>query len=238
MRNPATETDTELAAAWQAGDPKAGARLLRRHTPQLDRYFHTKVGARDAEDLRQETLIRVMDALPHFRFESSFRTYLYLIAYRTLCDRLRYQYTGRGRRDVGSCSLEELHGAVAMSDSFDDEAKDLVAALRTLAADDQVLIELIYFEGLSYAEAAVAMGATCAVGTLRARVHSIKRQLRIRLGDHEGVERYAHGHGTSTSFDLDGQLRRLRSALDAVCTDMARICALRGEHINRAHDFG
>ena len=213
--------DEALARAWQAGDEAAREALLRRYVEPLERYFCTKLGPERAEDLRQETLIRLLDALPRFRFESSVRTYVYRLAYRVLCDRLRYRASGRGRRDLAQCSLEQLEGPPALEFVDDARSEDLIRALRMLSAEDQVLIELRYVEGLSYAELAAATNARCANATLRARVHGIRKRLRALLGAEDETLRLTLPHplkrvSSPPGLRPDEELRRLRAVLDAV----------------------
>jgi len=220
----ADHSDEQLAAAWQHGDARAGTTLLGRHVRSLDRYFWTKVGRQEAEDLRQETLVRASTAIAGFRHRSSFRTYLFRIAHRTLCDHLRYLHSGRGRRDTATCSLEQLHGAIESRTELDDRAWDLVAALRSLSADDQILFELRELEGLSYAEIAAVMELDCAVATLRARVHGIRKVLQAKLS--QGDERWRDADASRGSAApvscLDHHLARVFALLQALCADVGQ----------------
>ncbi|MEM9455618.1 MAG: sigma-70 family RNA polymerase sigma factor [Myxococcota bacterium] len=170
--------DEQLAAAWQTGDARAGMALMGRYMRSIDRYFYTRLGAHEVEDLRQEVLTRVSASITGYRHQASFRTYLYRIAHRTLCDHLRYQSSGRGRRDMATCMLEEFHLVV---DPADRALPDLIAALRSLDAEERALFELRHIEGLSYEEIAAVTGADCATATLRARVHEIMKRLRRKL---------------------------------------------------------
>ena len=170
--------EEQLAAAWQAGDARAGVVLLGRYVRPLDRFFCAKLGAQEVEDLRQEVLARVSASITGYRHQASFRTYLYRVAHRALCDHLRYRSSGRGRRDMATCSLEECHLVV---DAADDGLRDLIAALRNLDADERALFELRHIEGLCYEEIAIVTGADCAISTLRARLHGIMKLLRSKL---------------------------------------------------------
>lgn len=191
-RHSITETDADLASAWKAGDARAGDRLLARYLRELDGYFYLKVGPRNAEELRQETLLRVAGAIDKFRGESGFRTFLYAIAHHTLCDHLRARRTGRGVFDAGQCSLEEVLGELAVEPVFDRDARELLAALRALKVDEQELVSLRMIQGFSYKEIARILGASGSPGTLRTRVHAVRSKLQALLGvrgaRHRGVD--------------------------------------------------
>ena len=74
-------TDRDLVVSAQSGNQESLELLLTKHLPWLFnlslRMLHRHA---DAEDATQEILIKVMKALPHFRGESKFRTWLYRIA--------------------------------------------------------------------------------------------------------------------------------------------------------------
>jgi RNA polymerase sigma factor (sigma-70 family) len=78
---PVETTDEELAASARAGDREALERLLVRHQPWIFNIALRMLYKRaDAEDATQDILIRTLKALPSFRGESKFRTWLYRIA--------------------------------------------------------------------------------------------------------------------------------------------------------------
>jgi RNA polymerase sigma-70 factor (ECF subfamily) len=73
--------DLELVARARAGDADAFEELVRLHTPQLYRLLTRMLGnATAAEDVAQESFVRAWRALPNFRAEAKFSTWLYRIA--------------------------------------------------------------------------------------------------------------------------------------------------------------
>ncbi len=83
-------SDEELAAQARSGDRDALERLLLRHQPWILNLALRMLWRRaDAEDATQEILIKTLRALPRFRGESAFRTWLYRIAVNHLLDQRR-----------------------------------------------------------------------------------------------------------------------------------------------------
>lgn len=77
-------TDAQLVAQAQSGDPQAFAQLAHRHAPRLFRLALSILGrefAPEAEDVAQETLLKAHSALPTFRGDAQFGTWLYRIAF-------------------------------------------------------------------------------------------------------------------------------------------------------------
>ena len=111
-----------------------------------------------AEELAEETFYRLITRRPRFSERSSFKSWLYAIGHHVTVDYLRR------RIRLHATPVEEL--AEVLADGTDleraylqEERKiTLHRALRELAPDYRAVLWLTYFEGFSYAEAAVAMG--------------------------------------------------------------------------------
>src|SRR3989454_12545648 len=108
-------TDEELLAAYQQGDPGAFEALLRRHRAPLFTFLLRMLGDRQrAEDLAQETFLRIVKGAPAWERRARFQTWLYTVA-RNLCidqsrrDRVR----GAGSLDVGGPRGEPPLGHLA-----------------------------------------------------------------------------------------------------------------------------
>lgn len=216
-RHHAPEVEADLVNAWKAGDRRAGDRLLSRYVRELDGHFYFKVGRSDADELRQQTLLRVSQAIAKFRGESSFRTFLYSIAHRTLCDFLRARRTGRGRFDAAQCSLEEVLGEIAVPE-FDLDSRELLAALRALPVVQQQVFELKLIRGFTYEQIAQVVAVRSPV-TLRTSLHAACRKLRALLGEpdgrHRGIEEAPQGRGDAavTGLRLGPRYRRLAALI-------------------------
>jgi RNA polymerase sigma factor (sigma-70 family) len=125
----------------------------------------------DREDLRQEILLAIWNALPRFRGDSSIRTWVYRIAHNVA---ISYSLRRRRRKED---TLQEHADARASTeaDYADAERRALLTrAIQDLEGSDKQIV-LLYLEGLRNAEIADVVGLTeGAIGTRLTR-------LRVRL---------------------------------------------------------
>jgi RNA polymerase sigma factor (sigma-70 family) len=138
--------DADLLEAWRGGDERAGEQLFDRHADAVARFFENKV-PRDAEDLVHGTFVRVLEGRDRVRNGEAFRTYVLAIARNVLREHVRE--LGRGRRlDPGVDSLAELAPGPSTLVGEREEHQLLLDGLRRLPIDDQILLELFYWERL------------------------------------------------------------------------------------------
>lgn len=168
-------TDLELLTAWRAGDSTAGQALFKRHFRKIYRFFETKFG-RDVDELVQSTFLACVRAKNQFRGDSSFATYLFTIArhelYRVLSERRR----DLERIDFDASSIAELAPTPRTKIAAEEDRVRLLHALRELPVEQQVLLELHYWEGLD----AAALGEVFEMppGTMRSRLSRAREALR------------------------------------------------------------
>ncbi len=175
----ATARDQEDAAwleAWRAGDRAAGQRLFARYYDAVSRFFFNKIG--DASgDLIQRTFLACVEGMARFRGDSSFRSYLFSIAYRQLC---RYFRDKHGDKvDLTSVSSLVLVPSISRFMVEREEMRLFLAALREIPLDLQVVLELHYWEQCSVAEIAVALEIPD--GTVKSRLRRGREQLRAAI---------------------------------------------------------
>jgi RNA polymerase sigma factor (sigma-70 family) len=170
-----TGSDIELLERWRAGDVRAGNELVTRHFPGVRAYFVNKL-ASEYEDLMQETFTRLVSARDQFRGEASFRTYLFRIARYVLAEHLRKRYRGRSFEPASS-SIADITERRPSSVIAEREAHRLLLdALRQVALDDQDLLELYYWQGLTACE----VGSLFEIGesTVRSRIRAALERVR------------------------------------------------------------
>lgn len=185
-------TDQALVERVQGGDKKAFDLLVLKYQQRimkvLSRYVrdHSEV-----QDLAQEAFIKAYRALPNFRGDSAFYTWLYRIAINTA----KNFVVAQGRRppsdDIEATEAEQYDGESALKDyaspereTLRDEIKETVfKAIDELPEDLKMAITLRELEGMSYEEIAEAMD--CPIGTVRSRIfrarEAIDHQLRPLL---------------------------------------------------------
>ena len=169
--------DQQLVERVQRGDKNAFNLLVSKYQHKVASLVTRYVSNQsDVSDVVQEAFIKAYRALPEFRGESAFYTWLYRIAVNTAKNYL----TAQGRRppdlDVDCSGAELQEGGEAMHELANPEnvilpdeiQRMVVATLESLPEDLRTAITLREIEGLSYEEIAEIMG--CPVGTVRSRI--------------------------------------------------------------------
>ena len=177
-----SDSDALLLQAWQSGDREAGNQLVDRHFDAITRFFRNTVCGEDgAAAPGGQTLLRCTTGKDRFRGDASVRQYLYAIANNVLRKYIRARYKRRSEHlDFATVCVQELEAASPSSIiAHKREAQSLVQALREIPVEDQVVLELMYFEGLSGSELAGVLGLP--EGTVRGRLARGKQRLRERV---------------------------------------------------------
>ena len=175
-------SDSELLLAWQGGDRDAGNQLVDRYFDAITRFFRNKVCSDDdVAELVSQTFLGCTSGKDRFRGDASVRQYLYSIAQNVLRKYIRARYKRHSELlDFASVCVQELAPASLSSIvAHKREAQSHVQALREIPVEDQVVLELMYFEGLSGSELAGVLGLP--EGTVRGRLARGKQRLRERI---------------------------------------------------------
>ncbi len=171
------DADQALVKRVQKGDQRAFDLLVLKYQSKVigvvSRYVHNRA---DMEDIAQEAFIKAYRALPNFRGDSAFYTWLYRIAINTAKNHLVSQSRRPPSTDVDAQDAEYLYGDSDLKDIqnpenllFSDELKTVVdQAIKQLPDDLRTAVTLREYDGLSYEEIAEVM--ECPVGTVRSRI--------------------------------------------------------------------
>ncbi|WP_101759616.1 RNA polymerase sigma factor RpoE [Oceanicoccus sp. KOV_DT_Chl] len=196
----ATQTDQQLVERVQQGDTRAFDLLVLKYQHKIfgliSRYIrdHSEI-----QDVAQEAFIKAYRALPKFRGDSAFYTWLYRIAINTAKNYL----VARNRRppstdvDVADAEHYELESSLKDIENPENvlygEELTLVVdtAIKSLPEDLRTALTLREFDGLSYEDIADVMD--CPVGTVRSRIfrarEAIDKQVQQQvLGQSEAEE--------------------------------------------------
>jgi RNA polymerase sigma factor (sigma-70 family) len=191
--------DRTLLESWRSGNAAAGEELFARHFSSVFAFFRRKLGD-DVEDLVQQTFLDCVDSKQHIE-GATFRAFLFTVARRRLIDHLRRVYR-HGGVDVMSVTLEFLGTTPSQHVARDEETALLLAGLRRIPLEQQLVLDLAYFEELSGPE--IAQVLDIAENTVRSRLARARKALR-----HE-VELLA-----SSPELLTSTVRRFRARLEA-----------------------
>lgn len=180
--------DQELVERARAGDRRAFDLLVLKYQQKvaslIGRYLRDPS---EVLDVTQEAFIKAYRALPGFRGDSAFYTWLYRIAVNTVKNHL----VSQGRRppgdDVEAELAEQMDLGTRMRDQATPErellteeiARTVQGALDELPEELRTAIVLREFEGMSYEEIANAM--SCPIGTVRSRIFRAREAIDKRL---------------------------------------------------------
>ena len=174
-------SDEELMLAAGQGDIDAFEQIVLRHQAEAWRAACRFTGdAAEAEDLAQDAFLKILDAASRYKPTATFRTYFYRVLTRLCIDHRRKKRPGLA--DLFPNMPDTTPSPSAQADRVERDAL-IQAALNSLPADYRMAVVLRYFEGLSGAEMAEAMGRSVkAVERLLARAKSaMEPQLRHLL---------------------------------------------------------
>ena len=164
-------TDDELMAGARRGDRDAFARLFARYRGPVWGFFRRRLmDAARAEELTQDVFAGVLSAAARYQPQSSFRSYLFGIAFNVLHADIRRQPAPAGSRDPDELPLR---GA---------DMDDVIWVRQALAAlddDDREILMLREYEQLSYQEIADVRGVP--VNTVRSQLFRARAALRAQL---------------------------------------------------------
>jgi RNA polymerase sigma-70 factor (ECF subfamily) len=188
------EIDRQLVARAQAGDKRAFELLVEKYQRKLARLLSRFIrDPAEVEDVTQEAFIKAYRALPAFRGDSAFYTWLYRIGINTAKNYLM----AMGRRAPTSTEVEaeEAEGfeegeqlrdintpeSLLLSNEI---AETVNSTIEQLPEELRTAIQMREIEGMSYEDIAKAMN--CPIGTVRSRIfrarEAIAEQLRPLLG--------------------------------------------------------
>ena len=188
----AQESDKQLVARVQKGDNRAFDLLVLKYQHKIFGLISRYIRDQDEiKDVAQEAFIKAYRALPNFRGDSAFYTWLYRIAINTSKNYL----VARNRRppasDVEVEDAEYYESGSSLRDIenpenalYGQELKRVVeTAIKALPEDLRAAVTLREFDGLSYEDIADVM--ECPVGTVRSRIfrarEAIDKQIKIQI---------------------------------------------------------
>ncbi len=181
-------TDLKLVRKAQAGDNRAFDLLVLKYESRIANVISKLVwNPEDVLDVSQEAFIKAYRALPNFRGDSAFYTWIYRIAINTAKNYL----VAKGRRppttDIDAQEAEQFGGESRLKEYdtpenklYKDELEQTVnKTLNSLPEDLRTAITLREMEGLSYEEIANVM--ECPVGTVRSRIFRAREAIDAKI---------------------------------------------------------
>ena len=177
-----TPADAEIIRQVVDGDVNAFERLLQRYQRHVAKIVSKHVPYDQVEEIAHEVFVRAYQSLPTFQQKSPFKSWLSSIAVRTCYDFWRKQYRSK-ELPLSSLSeqqqywleqsISEMSNRSYAEQGGLQEAREILEwALSKLSAEDRMVVELVYLEGVSGKEAARLLGwsvANVKIRSFRAR---------------------------------------------------------------------
>jgi RNA polymerase sigma factor (sigma-70 family) len=195
--------DRALLQAWRSGDVRAGNELFRRHFKTVYNFFRHKVDT-GHKDFVQRTFLGCVESRDRIPDDVAFRAYLLGIAHHQLLRHVRKKERENRAMAAQRTMLPESVRSPSRLVAVRGERKLLLLALRTLALDLQIVVELYYWQEFKVAE--IADITDVAPGTVKSRLSRARDEqlcANTRLATSEDLRR-------STVDNLDRWVRSLR----------------------------
>src|SRR5262245_55275878 len=183
-----TWTDEELVAKSIRGDADSFNELILRWERPIYALAYRTIGREeDARDVCQETFLRAFRALPGFRGQSKFSSWLYRIALNLCRDWLRKERRAPVVQVPEDVDLLELAAASTPAEPLEDvvarhdQTRAVERAMACLSADQRTAIVLKEYHGLTFQEIADVLG--CPLSTVKTRLYQgltvLRRELHV-----------------------------------------------------------
>lgn len=179
------DRDLELLQRWRDGEAGAGNQLFKRHFDSLWRFFDNKLDG-DVDELVQATFLACVRSRDRFKGQSSFRTYVFVIARNELYRHLRKRKRDADALDFGVTSLADLRTTPGSWLARKKDCQLLLHALQELPVEQQIVLELHYWEDMTPTELAAMFEITpSAMRSRLLRARESLRELVTRLADQQ-----------------------------------------------------
>jgi len=188
--------EKKLIRALAKGDEEAYRYLYRTYAPKIGALVKSFLGSDDIDDVIQEVFLRVYKGVKKFRGDSKLATWIYKITM-NVCNNLYKKLKHRSiltdfEQSTDDEEFPEYHSQVSSEDdikkilSHEEVLQKLNEALAKLDPEDRAILYMKEVEGLTYAEIGKIIDKP--EGTIKSRLHYVKRQLRKLLGEALGDE--------------------------------------------------
>jgi RNA polymerase sigma-70 factor (ECF subfamily) len=175
------DAEAQLVDGCRRGDREAQAALYRQYRVRVYNVVLRICGEQDADELSQETFIKIFRGIARFRGESALSTWIYRLAVNAALSHVTRRPKERSLED---CQIDEP--AASMPSRDPRLRQRMERALAALPAGYRAVLVLHDVEGLSHEEIAEILG--CRIGTSKSQLHKSRQKMRELLGPQLGRE--------------------------------------------------
>lgn len=170
--------DAADMARVQDGDDSAFSAIVRRHQTSLVNFFRRLGAYSEAEDLAQETFLRVFRYRGRYRPTARFATFLYTVARHVWCDRLRKLQRAEAER--AALEQREEDRRIERREVVEERLAAIREAVEELPEHLRMTVVLIVYQEFDYETTARILDIP--LGTVKSRMHEAMQRLKRRLG--------------------------------------------------------
>ncbi len=170
------KNEREIIRRAQRGDSEAFRLLVEAYQTQVYRLALRMCGEAAADDVTQEAFVAAWRALPAFRGDSRFSTWLYRLTANAAIDLLRREKRHRGGEDITELELPDDAPTPQELSERSETQEAVRRAMGRLSAEHREILLLRYMQELDYGEIAAALDIS--EGTVKSRISRAKARLR------------------------------------------------------------
>jgi len=180
-------TDDELIDQVRAGNFQSFEELIDRYRNQVFNFVFRILGSRDeAEDILQDTFMKIYQHLPRYKKQAKFSSYMFTIAHNLSMNRVNYRKRSQVKLDTLAQSDDDMSITERTPDTQlrENEIGTVVhRAIEKLPPKYKAALVLSEFEGFSYKQISDVL--SCSVGTVKSRIFRARDLLRGYLKGYE-----------------------------------------------------
>ncbi len=189
-------SDSEVVSRFNSGDTTVFSILVNRYLQKAYQIAYGVLGNReDAEEVSQDVFLRIYKALPRFRGDSEFSTWMYRIAMNLARNKYRWNKSRGARSNVSleaSADEDVKMAKIQVADKqmlpneeaeLDEFKRNVLAEIDNLPPLYREALVLRNIEQMSYEQIAEVLN--CKLGTIKSRIARAREELRRRLENHE-----------------------------------------------------
>ena len=209
------DPDLQLLTAWQGGDKRAADSILIKYYTLVRRTVLTKVPEGAVDDVVQDVFEALVERRDSFRADAKLKTFVLTIVRNKIADYFRKRKT-TDQVDVLATSVRDLGAGPSSLLLKHENDRLLLEALRSIQLDDQLVLELHYWDDMSGPE--LCQVFECSEPAIRGRIRRAKERLNSEL---QALSR-DHRELADTVTDLHAWAKKLRDGLEPYLQQLKR----------------